>query len=1058
MKNTPFILFTVALVLLAVGCRKTATTSQPPPDPSLVFSLSELAETAVKPGYVPSTVERGTLKGDALIREGTLVLDGSGDFAEVPDSKDFALAQGLTLEAVVKLTANKNHMFVGKVEDWLFGYDGEGRLYFNIKAKKGDWSCASQSAGKIIKEGEWVHVAAVYKPNRDPLAAAKGRVEIYLNGINVGSREMLFEPEETAGPLRIGRLWGDSDQAGVWDMNGEIRTLRIYKRAMDASEIVSLACDQPGIRMDPLVFEVVPDVIGGRLGIRAKPQLSASARAALQAAAARGKASLSVTVRGPNKDNAATQEARFAYDPQTAIYWMPYRWADGQHEVSLSLEGGSSAITASRSVTKPPTPWLGQSKAPTEVLAPWTPLQTSDGRVVECWGRRYLFDGPFPKSILNQGREMLRAPITLQAKSGDRQGRLEETTRATVTESPVRAEFKGEGSFSGIPDLKVSWTSWTEYDGVTYTTVTLTPSGKNVQLDALSLSIPLRPDMTRYLIGVMGDHPLKFKGGGDPASRPIRLDGQRVELERFMPYLWLNNLDEGFVWFADSDANWVTPDGRAPIVVDGGAEAGITLRLIDEPTTLTGPVTYSLGFQATPVKPLRADRFSHRWGETAHQPEVSNFVYLAGFSKSEGMWLPADGPKLKGYLDAQLAKGISCFPYASLNGTGDHNQVYDFFQSLWHAPGGYVFGPFNRSISYPSYLEDGKRVSPFMGEEALKAQVQHSVPRVNPGLPSYADYLCWTAEELERQSGPVSLYTDLSYHVDPAWTTDLAKVNPAHLGVDQFGRTFFDYRILGMRDLARRLAEIVRRHSTPERPLTWMAHDQNRFCPVYHGYADWWFPGEQYNDVFSKHGPFGLMDGSIPVEQFRVESADERASGVPGVLLTQFLRWSFMRDPGFWGADQLKAAPTPELLNAAADSVIARCAVEGVEFLATWEMKDAAPEWWKLRKRLGLDSFEARFLPYWRSGCPATTNTEAAMVSAYAFDGKRAVLVIANPLPNEMPVEVAVDLSALNWPAGAVPLLTDERTGASIPWKDGHFTVPVKARNYTLVSLSTMFR
>jgi hypothetical protein len=74
-------------------------------------------------------------------------------------------------------------------------------------------------------------------------------------------------------------------------------------------------------------------------------------------------------------------------------------------------------------------------------------------------------------------------------------------------------------------------------------------------------------------------------------------------------------------------------------------------------------------------------------------------------------------------------------------------------------------------------------------------------------------------------------------------------------------------------------------------------------------------------------------------------------------------------------------------------------------------------------------------------------------VSAYAFDGQRAVLAIANTLPKETPVDVSVDLAALGWPSGSEPVLTDERTGANIPWNNGQFTVPVKARNYTLVSL-----
>ncbi|MFN6016309.1 MAG: glycoside hydrolase domain-containing protein [Verrucomicrobiota bacterium] len=1012
--------------------------SAPAPDPSQVFDLNH-------------DVAKDALKGEARVQDGILILDGDGDYVEAGSAQKFSIGKGFAVAATVKLAEIKNHIFAGKVDEWLFGFNSEERLYFNIKAKKGDWSCSTVSAAKIVKVGEWAHVAAIYKPNTDPLAAAKGRVEIYLNGIQVASREMLLEPEEIESPLRVGRLWGDIRQAGIWDMKGEIRDMRMFNRAMEATEIVSLACEQPDIKVDPLTFEVVPDVTGNRLGVRAQPQLSNKVRKELEAAVTKGKAALTVTVQGPQES--AKQEERFNYDPKTTTYWMPYQWSDGSHVVSLSLEGASTVLTASRPVIKPPTPWIGKGKEPTEVMTPWTPLQTSDGRSVDCWGRRYLFDGPFPKSIVNQGREMLRAPIKLEAQSGRQQGSLTETDRATVKESPVRAEFKGDATFPGIKDLKVSWTSWTEYDGVTHTTVTLTPTGKNAQLDALSLSIPLRPDMTKYLFGAMGEHPLKFQAHGSSANRPMRLDGQRVELGRFMPYLWLNNMDEGFVWFADSDANWVNSGDRAPIVVDGGAEAGITLRLIDKPTTLNGPVTYSLGFQATPVKPLREDRFSHRWGETAHQPDVSDYIYLPGYAQRVGMWVPMDAPKLKKFLDDHLAKGISCFPYGSINGTGDNNPVYDFFKPLWHAPGGYVFGPFNYSKNFPSYEKDGKRVNPYVGDELINTLVTHNLTRVNPGIPSYADYLCWSAEELQRQVGPTSLYTDLSSHVDPAWTADLSKVNPAHLQVDEFGRKVFDYRILGLRDLARRLAGIVRRHSTPERPLSWMAHDQNRFCPIYHGYADWWYPGEQYNDICAKEGPFALIDGTISPEHFRVESAGAQASGVPSVLITDFVRWAFKRDPGYWGFSNLNEAPTTEQKNDAADSVIARCAIEGVEFNASWEMKDQAPEWWKLRARLGIGSPQARFFPYWRPACPAKTSTEKALVSAYAFDGQRAVLVIANTASNEMPVEVSVDLAALGWPSGSEPVLTDERTGASILWNNGQFTIPVRARNYTLVSL-----
>jgi hypothetical protein len=338
-------------------------------------------------------VVKESLNGDARIQDGAVFLDGNGDYIERPSGKEFSLSKGLTVAATIKLDSIKNHIIAGKVGEWLFGFNSDGRLYFNIKAEKGDWACDTKSAAKLVKEGELAHVAAIYRPNTDPLAAAKGRVEIYLNGIQVGSKEMHLDPEEGGEPMRIGRLWGDARQANTWDMKGEIRDLRLFNSALDASEIVSLACEQPGITVAPLIFEVVPDVTGDRLGIRAKPQLSNKARMELEKAVTKGKAALTVTVQAPKESGSAKKEARFTFDPKTATYWMPYKWSDGSHEVNLSLEGGSSVLTASRPVIKPPTPWIGKGKAPTEVMKPWTPLATSDGRSVECWGRRYLFDG-----------------------------------------------------------------------------------------------------------------------------------------------------------------------------------------------------------------------------------------------------------------------------------------------------------------------------------------------------------------------------------------------------------------------------------------------------------------------------------------------------------------------------------------------------------------------------------------------------------------------------------------------------------------------------------------
>src|SRR5439155_16432574 len=64
--------------------------------------------------------------------------------------------------------------------------------------------------------------------------------------------------------------------------------------------------------------------------------------------------------------------------------------------------------------------WVNHDKygVQPEVPPPWMPIEWQDG-VAEVWGRTIRFgDSLLPRQIVNQGQEILAAPIRLELSSG----------------------------------------------------------------------------------------------------------------------------------------------------------------------------------------------------------------------------------------------------------------------------------------------------------------------------------------------------------------------------------------------------------------------------------------------------------------------------------------------------------------------------------------------------------------------------------------------------------------------------------------------------------------
>ena len=113
-------------------------------------------------------------------------------------------------------------------------------------------------------------------------------------------------------------------------------------------------------------------------------------------------------------------------------------------------------------------------------------------------------------------------------------------------------------------------------------------------VEELLLEMPIRPEHARYLYHFPGQWGSVANSGFLPA------DGWT---HAFKPFVWLGDEDRGLAWFCESDENWSPADpNRALTIARSEDRVVFCCHLIERPTVLTGPLKYTFGFQATPVK------------------------------------------------------------------------------------------------------------------------------------------------------------------------------------------------------------------------------------------------------------------------------------------------------------------------------------------------------------------------------------------------------------------------------------------------------------------------
>ncbi|MCD6361925.1 MAG: LamG domain-containing protein, partial [Armatimonadetes bacterium] len=215
--------------------------------------------------------------------------------------------------------------------------------------------------------------------------------------------------------------------------------------------------------------------------------------------------------------------------------------------VAAIFDGDTRAVELRRPLIIPAIDWRGNTIGRDDrVIPPWTPLQAGDG-TVRCWGREYtLTDAGLPAQMTSAGEDLLAGPVQVRLRSGETEAVWSGGDhRRRLSDAHTRLEVSGElRGTVGDADARLEISSWTEYDGLMYLTLSL-PEGARMPGDSLSLEIPLRTPRAVYRhrwarswAGVTGNLPA---GGGV------------VDKSAFLPYYWLGDNDRGLFWFCASD-------------------------------------------------------------------------------------------------------------------------------------------------------------------------------------------------------------------------------------------------------------------------------------------------------------------------------------------------------------------------------------------------------------------------------------------------------------------------------------------------------------------------
>lgn len=574
------------------------------------------------------------------------------------------------------------------------------------------------------------------------------------------------------------------------------------------------------------------------------------------------------------------------------------------------------------------------------MLTPWTPVKATlqDGCLqTELWGRSYRFDrSPLPSSILSGSREILSAPISLNAFFHGQKGDWH-SQRCWIDEQDE--EHLVFSAAQETENLILNARVRVEFDGLIWADLALIPfwsfspgDGRIPRLDGLTLEIPLKAEIASLY---------HFWPGGDTGLIPEKtvknsdfLPKEGMELP-FKPLLWLGREEAGLGWFCESEQNLQPSDPSRMIeILPQGETVLVKINLLetmpvswqnreDQWTRALPPIHLSFGLQATPVKPYakhfafdRTVQFGYHQLLSSHDGNLESSLDRVARSGARQLILHEDWSRIQNYGLAEDEEALRKLVHAC-HLRGIRVLVYFGYEFSTLAP--------NWFEKWDSYLLKSSDNTPVGGWQRKPSQRDYIVCYRSGYSQEMIDRALWAME----QYGVDGIYTDGTFI---PW--ECANTLHGCGYTDREGRLRHTFPILALRDHVKRLYTAIH-----ERGGYLDTHQSSCCMTPTLAFCDSYLDGEHIQAQFQEN-----LSGYFSMGTVRSEFSGYNY-GIP----SHFLIYS--RE----GASYRSCCGVM-LLNGVLSRPWSR-----------WEDLDQASEIWKIMGDFQAE--KARFIPFWQD-CP----------------------------------------------------------------------------------------
>ena len=316
-----------------------------------------------------------------------------------------------------------------------------------------------------------------------------------------------------------------------------------------------------------------------------------------------------------------------------------------QWNIPVLDEGNYELVTALQGVAAEPQietfarhhfPWEGNKLGLSDIVVPpFTPIQVK-GNQVDTVLRQHQINGlGLWNQVVADKQPLLKSPMRLEATINGKvlsaQGQIKVLSHK-ATQVVTNANWQ-VGALKG--NTRDVW----DYDGVMKSTFTLEPTTQKV--DSLTLIIPLNnklmPLMHACADGIRFNYAGKVPEGNGVIWNSTKAAHNSI-IGDYVPYIWLGGQERGLAVFGDNDAGWITDD-KTPcqeIVRRDDGTLELRLHLIQTPSSWNHSRIITIGFQATPVKPMPKNW--RLWTIGAHGNVKAPGQYFQGWFGADYYW------------------------------------------------------------------------------------------------------------------------------------------------------------------------------------------------------------------------------------------------------------------------------------------------------------------------------------------------------------------------------------------------------------------------------------